>query len=100
MEYPERCKIKVNGKEVEYDGLPAWRDFRWMPIDISKHIVQGDNAIELYYQNFKHGDPTIVKPAFDRYGTEIESIYLVGDFPFLRRPPESIPFRGRLRHLD
>lgn len=97
MEYPERCKIKVNGKEVEYDGLPAWRDFRWMPIDISKHIVQGDNAIELYYQNFKHGDPTIVKPAFDRYGTEIESIYLVGDFSVSAQATGEHPVQGAFK---
>ena len=80
VEYPERAVIKVNGKEVKYAGLPFWKDFRWLPIDITGLTKEGDNEIELYYKEFKYGDATVHQPQWRRYGTELEAVYLVGDF--------------------
>ncbi len=80
VEHPERCKICVNGIQVEYQGLPFWRDIRWMPIDISGLLSAGNNWIELEYLQFQYGDLTLIDDYFGRYGTEIEAIYLVGDF--------------------
>jgi hypothetical protein len=80
VEYPERYRIAVNGREVRYAGLPAWRDFRWMPIDITGLLHGGDNTIELVCENFVPGDLTSIHDQFARYGTEIEAVYLVGDF--------------------
>ncbi len=80
IEYPERAVIKVNGKEVKYAGLPFWHDFRWLPIDITGLVEEGKNVIETYYKDFKYGDGKVHKPQWRRYGTEIEQIYLVGDF--------------------
>lgn len=80
VEYPERAEIRVNGKEVKYAGLPAWRDFRWMPIDITGLAKEGRNTIEMHYRNFKYGDLATHKPQWRRYGTELEAVYLVGDF--------------------
>jgi hypothetical protein len=80
VEYPERYQIAVNGRQVRYAGLPPWRDMRWLPIDITGMLMAGENAIELRCDNFQYGDLASVKDQFRRYGTEIESIYLVGDF--------------------
>ncbi len=81
VEYPERCQIKVNGEIVEYDPkLGFWLDFRWMPIDITGKLRDGENTVELFYKDFKYGDTAVYEPAWRRYGTEIESVYLVGDF--------------------
>lgn len=80
LEHPEYCRITLNGEELAYEGLPYWRDIRWLPIDVTGKIKAGDNEVVLEYTNFHHGDLTVVEPATDRYGTEIESIYLVGDF--------------------
>jgi len=80
VEYPERCQILVNDKEVKYEGLPFWRDFRWYPIDITHLIHNGENTIVLNFEKFEYGDLAVVSPSFKRYGTEIESVYLVGDF--------------------
>ena len=80
VEYPENCIVKINGNEVKYAGLPFWHDFRWLPIDIAKFVKNGKNTIELLYKNFKYGDPNTHKPQWRRYGTEIEAVYLVGDF--------------------
>ncbi|MBE6411178.1 MAG: hypothetical protein E7036_01315 [Opitutales bacterium] len=80
VEYPEKAVIKVNGKEVKYAGLPFWKDFRWLPIDITGMTKDGTNEIELHYKDFKYSDPTVHQPQWRRYGTEIEAVYLVGDF--------------------
>lgn len=80
VEYPERYRISVNGNEVKYAGLPFWRDIRFSPIDITGLLKDGDNVIELHNEKFQYGDLASVHDQFRRYGTEIESIYLVGDF--------------------
>ena len=80
VEYPERWRISVNGRTVSYDGLPAWRDVRWMPIDIAEHVRPGTNRIELHADAFRHGDLCSTQDHDRRYGTEAEAVYVVGDF--------------------
>ncbi len=80
VEYPENFTVKVNGKEVKYAGLPFWRDFRWSPIDITGMLKDGKNTVELHYKNFKYGDLAVFQPQWRRYGTEIEAVYIIGDF--------------------
>lgn len=80
VEYPERLEIHVNGHVVTPNRTRFWRDFRWHPADIAEWVVEGRNEIELLYPQFQHGDLTIVEDSFARYGTEIEAVYLVGDF--------------------
>ncbi len=80
VEYPERARITVNDRTVRANTDATWLDFRWHPIDLARHVRPGRNVIEIVYPKFQHGDRTRVEDAFARYGTEIESIYLVGDF--------------------
>ncbi len=80
IEHPERYLIRVNQQKVAYDGLPFWRDIRWLPIDITGLLRSGDNVIELHCPDFHFGDPTSFDDPAARYGTEIESLFLVGDF--------------------
>lgn len=93
VEYPERYRISVNGTEVCYTGLPFYRDFRWLPIDITGLLHEGDNVIEMHCPFFQHGDLTSVHDAFARYGTEIESIYLVGDFSVSAQANDEKPYQ-------
>ncbi len=86
VEYPERYRITVNGTRVEYGGLPCYRDFRWLPIDISGLLREGDNSVELSCAEFVPGDLASYEDAFRRYGTEVEAIYLVGDFAVMGEP--------------
>ena len=106
VEYPERAEIKVNGKEVKYAGLPAWRDFRWLPIDITGLAKEGKNTIEMHYHNFKYGDLATYKPQWRRYGTELEAAYLVGDFSVVSvdtgaRPvnPQNLVYKAKIPNL-
>lgn len=98
VEHPEYYQIKVNGREVVYDGLPYWRDIRWMPIDISGMLRSGDNEIELFCLNFKPGDLGSIVDQEARYGTEIESLYLVGDFSVASEPIADKPFQSVWEH--
>lgn len=79
VEHPERYRIRINGTAIRYAGLPHYRDIRWLPIDVTGMLRRGMNEVVLEC-DFRHGDPRSVHDAFGRYGTEIESVYLVGDF--------------------
>ncbi len=91
VERPERCTIRVNGAHVAYAGLPPWRDRRWLPIDIAHLVRRGENTIEVAYPEFRHGDATSVADQARRYGTEIEAVYLVGDFAVATYPRAGLP---------
>jgi len=74
--------IWVNGQAVAYAGLPYYVDRSFLPVDISGLVRVGANTIELT----REFHPT-AKAAFSlgslfqtHTGTELESIYLIGDF--------------------
>lgn len=79
VEDGDRYKIKVNGKEVKYTGLPYYRDISFHPIDVTEAVKEGKNIIELY-THFVAEDPNAQKNLERLYGTELEAIYLIGDF--------------------
>lgn len=80
VEYADRHEVRVNGQAVQYAGLPPYRDVRFLPIDISSLARDGDNLVELHLPQYRAADPLSVDDQAARYGTELESIYLVGDF--------------------
>ncbi|OHB44055.1 MAG: hypothetical protein A2Y13_02320 [Planctomycetes bacterium GWC2_45_44] len=95
IEYPDKYEIRVNQYPVKYNGLPFHIDFRWMPIDITGLLHEGRNTIELLCNNFQYGDLKIIKDQASRYGTEIEAIYLVGDFAVQGTPTNAKPASAR-----
>ena len=94
VEHPEHYQISVNGHRVNYDGLPFWRDIRWLPLDISGLLRAGDNQIELACAEFRPGDLASIEDQEARYGTEIEAIYLVGDFAVTGTPTGEKPLQS------
>jgi hypothetical protein len=80
IEHPEYYRIKVNNKDVESREEDYYRDIRFMKIDITGLIDEGSNEIVLECDDFQFGDKKNVDNYFARYGTEIESIYIIGDF--------------------
>ncbi|UCG48785.1 MAG: hypothetical protein JSU94_03205 [Phycisphaerales bacterium] len=71
-------KILVNGQAVRFTGDGFYRDRSFRMTDISSLVKEGDNRIML---ELDYVAP--VPASYDartRYGTEIETIYLVGDF--------------------
>ncbi len=79
VEQPEMYSaIEVNGKIVKFDGKSFYRDLSFKSSDISGLLVTGTNTVSLIL-NYKAPVPESRNP-FDRYGSEIESIYITGDF--------------------
>ncbi|MBA3822912.1 MAG: hypothetical protein H0X24_03280 [Ktedonobacterales bacterium] len=79
VEHPERCRITVNAVPVSSDGT-YWRDIRWSRVPLTSHVRVGENVITLAYDDFHPGDMANYADAAARYGTELEAIYLIGDF--------------------
>ena len=79
VEQPEMyTAITVNNKPVSFAGSGFYRDIVFRAQDVNGLLIAGRNEIVLTL-NFVSGIPTSLN-ARARYGTEIESIYLVGDF--------------------
>lgn len=78
LERPEQFQIKVNGHVLSGEQ-GFWIDIAFRKIDIKKFIrLQGKNVIEL---KTRFHFPLIPKTfSFKEGGTELESIYLLGDF--------------------
>ena len=79
IEQPEMYSaIEVNGKPVKFDGKSFYRDLAFKTTEISGMLITGSNTVSLVL-NYKAPVPESRDP-FERYGSEIESIYLTGDF--------------------
>ncbi|HEY65082.1 MAG TPA: hypothetical protein G4O02_10985 [Caldilineae bacterium] len=66
LECPERFQITVNGQHVPYRDIGYWRDISFKRVDIRPHVQVGENLIEL--------------AGVVAEDTELEDIYLIGDF--------------------
>ncbi len=78
VEQPYLYQILVNGKKINFVGRDYYRDQALRTQDISGTLQQGVNDIVLSL-NYVAPEPASLD-ALKRYGTEIESIYLTGDF--------------------
>jgi hypothetical protein len=81
IEDAKEYSIMVNGYRVAYEGLPYYRDLSFHPIDIS-HLVQPQTNYIQLTKNFEAPDTTFAdKEDLTKFwGTELEQIYLIGDF--------------------
>ncbi|HOW40985.1 MAG TPA: glycosyl hydrolase [Bacteroidales bacterium] len=78
-EQPEMYSaIKVNGSAVTYDGKAFYRDMTFKAAPVTEFVKKGVNNIALYI-DYKAAVQDSRDP-FARYGSEIESIYLTGEF--------------------
>jgi len=87
VEEAAKWDVRVNGRPARYEGLPFYRDISFHPIDISLLVRDGENVIELR-RHFEFADPSNYKDQAKRYGTELESTYLIGDFCVRGTPGE------------
>ena len=93
-ETPEKFKITVNGNAVLYNDIGWWKDTSFKKIDIKPFVKNGINDIVLeckFYQSQKVYDVLFGEDVYETelnkltYDTEIENIYLVGDFSVFSR---------------
>lgn len=90
VEYAERYRIAVNGATIPLPSpaLPPYLDdFRFTRLDITALVAPGENTVELHLPEFRFADSAAPRERQTaRTGTEIEAIYLVGDFHVALRP--------------
>jgi hypothetical protein len=81
IEEADKYFVSVNNKEVSYNNLPYYRDKSFLPIDITDLVNPGNNIIQIS-RNFKSADKNNIdnNNLSKFYGTELEQIYIIGDF--------------------
>lgn len=81
IEEADKYSVEINDTDVKYDGLPFYRDKCFLPIDITYHIKTGANRIQIS-RMFETADKDNLdnENLYKFYGTELEQIYLIGDF--------------------
>ncbi len=89
VEEPEQYTLLINGQTVEKKTCGYFRDKSFVKLDVSGHIVKGENIITLVtdFEQPQHIYDTI-KQCYEFeamrnklwYDREIEAIYLLGDF--------------------
>ena len=88
-ETPEKFEITINGKALNEKTSGYFLDKSFQKLDISKHIVMGENTIsfdckfvqsEEFYESLKKAHIFESEKNKLSYDTEIEAIYLLGDF--------------------
>lgn len=74
--------IQINGSTVRYEGLPYYVDRSFLPVDITQHVRKGTNTLELAreFEPLRRPSFALARLFANVPGTEIESVYLVGDF--------------------
>lgn len=81
--------IFVNGQKLAYQDIGWWKDSSFKKTDICSYLVQGENEIIMnrkFYQRQKVYDVLYGENVYETelnkltYDTELESIYLIGNF--------------------
>ena len=86
-ELPVETPLKVNNHNL-LTGKDYYLDQSILKTDISQVMVQGLNTIE-FKLDFVYGDPARYDNPALRYGTELESAYLTGNFGVYGTPVDA-----------
>lgn len=88
-ETPEKFEISINGVKIDSEFNEYFRDKSFRKTDITKYIKQGENIIAFdcdfiqspeFYENLKKAKIFEGERNKLSYDTEIEAVYLTGDF--------------------
>jgi len=82
IEDADQYQIFVNGEPVQYTGLPYWIDRCFLPVEITSLVRRGRNVVELHrdFQPVPQARFSLARLFQTLEGTELEAIYLVGEF--------------------
>jgi hypothetical protein len=78
VEQPELYNMSINGQSLEFHDAGFYRDTTFRKTEMTSLLRLGSNTILLSTNYLAPVSDSFA--AVERYGTEIESIYLVGDF--------------------
>jgi len=82
IERPEDYVIEINGARVAYEGAPFFIDRSWRPVDLSGRVRAGRNTLELQtdFAPVPKASFALASLYEKKTGTELESVYLLGNF--------------------
>jgi len=109
LETPEKFKLSVNSKAVEMVDCGYYRDKTFRKISLKNCLQIGENELELFvrfeqsatvYENLKKSLVFESEKNKLTYDTEIEAVYLIGDFgvktpgTFTELPRRAVRYHG------
>ncbi len=97
VEQPHLYRISINGKEIKFEGNEYYLDHAFRVQNISGTLREGKNEIWMEVDYVAPESSSL--NAAKRYGTEIESIYLIGDFA-VTATPSTKPFGISQKYSD
>ncbi len=89
VEAAQEFEMALNGRQVKYADIGWWKDSSFKKVDIKPYLQEGDNEVILsrsFYQQQKVYDVLFGEDVLETernkltFDTELESIYIVGDF--------------------
>ncbi|MBN1673696.1 MAG: hypothetical protein JXR37_21795 [Kiritimatiellae bacterium] len=82
VEDADQCTLAVNGMPVSYAGAPYFIDRAFLPVDITEQVKAGRNTIDLTteFKAVRIPEFILARLYANVGGTEIEPVYLIGDF--------------------
>jgi len=97
VEQPHLYRISINGREINFENNEYYLDHAFCVQNISGALREGKNEIEMVVDYVAPELSSL--NAVKRYGTEIESIYLIGDFA-VTAVPSAKPFGVSQKYSD
>jgi hypothetical protein len=79
LEDSEQCQVTVNGTPVPRTGEQYFWDKGFHRIEITGLVMAGENTVEVF-REFRPPDPDAVRDHERFYGTDLEAVYVIGDF--------------------
>ncbi len=83
VEDADECRIRINGLDAPYDGLPPWVDGSFLPVDASGLLKRGTNALDISRDYRPLQQPQMHARFENLQGVELEQVYVTGDFGVL-----------------
>ncbi len=93
-ETPEKFDFKINGKKFDFKDEGNYVDISFKKSDVSKYLICGENVLETecdfvqsdaVYENLKKSEIFESEKNKLTYDTEIEAMYLTGDFSVMAK---------------
>ena len=95
-EFGKDVDLTVNGKNVDI-GTDWFLDKCLLKTNISQQLVQGQNFIE-FKLNYIYADPNSYQDTMKRYGTELETAFIIGDFGVYGKTVEAPELPKQVSH--
>jgi hypothetical protein len=84
VEDSEQCRVTVNGAEMRRQGEAFFWDRGLHVLDATVYVKAGENVVQVT-RNFRPPDRQAIRDHERFYGTDLESIYVIGDFAVRRQ---------------